>query len=118
MARHPAQARLLDDLARSPAGATVEALDQGTHGNAAAGRQEFVELRQVVPPWRRFARVSIALRQMDGAIGPIQGVGVRRQVRPEPDLDPGSDSALGRAPLDHLGVAVAFGPESQAGAGP
>jgi hypothetical protein len=66
-----------------------------------------MELRQVVPPWRRFAGVGIALRQMDGEMGPTQRVGVGRQIGAEADLDPGSDSALVRAPLDHLGVAVA-----------
>ena len=82
-----------DDLARAPAGAAVEARDQRPHGNAAAGRQKLMELRQVVPPWRRLAGVGVALRQMDGELGPTQRVGVGRQIGPEADLDPGSDSA-------------------------
>ena len=70
-----------------------------------------MELRRVVPVWRRLARIGGPLRQPDGSARPIERVVVFRQGRPEADLDPRSDLAVDALRLDHGGRSVAFGLE-------
>ncbi len=58
-AGHAGQPGFGNDLASAPAGAAIEVRDQFAHRHVAARRQQFVELRGVVPPRRRLAGVGL-----------------------------------------------------------
>ena len=79
LADHADKARLGDDFAGAATAAAVEARDQLAHQRVAAGRQQLVKLRSVVPPGRRLARVGLSPRHHDGRRAPST---VRRH-RPE-----------------------------------
>ena len=78
LAEHAAEPRLRDDLARLAAGAAVEVRDQLAHRRRAAGVEQLMELRGVVPPRRGLAGVGRSgLRQVAGHLRPVQSVAVR-----------------------------------------
>ena len=61
-------------------------------GRVAAGVEQLVELRGVIPVRRRLAGVALSCpRQPDGPLRPIERAGVARERRAEADLDAGAD---------------------------
>ena len=85
-----------DDLARTSASAAVEPRHQRPHAGPDAGRQKLMELRRVVPVWRRLPDIgTAALGQPDGDVGPSEGVRIIRQRRSKADLDSRSGLPVG-----------------------
>src|SRR5260370_42166666 len=99
-----------DDLPSLAAGASVKIRDHFAHRPVAAGEQQLMELRRVVPPWRGLAEIlRPQLRQAAGHPRAVEGIQVARQRGTKADLNAGADRELDRFYTGHRGRAVALG---------
>ena len=101
-----------DDLPGLAAGTAVEVGDQIAYGAITAGREQLVELRDVIPVRRRLAGVALSCpRQPDSPLRPIERAGVARERRAEADLDTGAGRPLGGTHRDDRCAAIALRPQ-------
>src|SRR5262249_414522 len=100
--------RLSHDLTRLGARAAVEVGDELAHRPRAAGIEQLMKLRLVVPPRRTLARVGHA-SERDRGTRPGELVRVIGEFLAEADLNAGADRKVYRLDADDRGRSIALG---------